>query len=371
VNAKERIDATVALEAPDRVPVAPLLDHYAATYTGITNAELMQDGDKRIAAVLRTMRALGPWDMTFAADTANASLLKVGVAARLRMPGVDLPPDEVHQFVEAEVLTPEDYDVLIDKGVPAFAARLRQRLYPEMTGFDTLRALLSSPFELRRYRRAIEAAGAQMAVGGYLRMPIEVFSLGRSMPAFALDLYDRPEKVKRAAKRFREELTSKVIALARLVGVPRLFLGLARTSPALLSPRHVEEFVWPTLAYIVNMVADAGMTVLLHCDTDWTRALGLLGKLPPRSCILALDGDTDIFVAKEVLGDRMCIMGDVPARLLAFGTKDQVLAYCRRLIERVGKGGGFILSSGCSIPANARAENVRAMAEAVEEWGWY
>jgi hypothetical protein len=353
------------------VPVAPLLDHYAATYTGITNAELMQDGDKRIAAVLKTMQELGPWDMTFAADTANASLLRIGVAAKLRVPGVDLPPDEIHQFVEAEVLAPEDYDVLIDKGVFPFAAQLRQRLYPDMTGFSALRALLSSPFELRRHRRMIEAAGAQMAVGAYLRMPIEVFSLGRSMQAFALDLYDRPEKVKQAAKRFREELTSKVISLARLVGVPRLFLGLARTSPSLLSPQHMEEFVWPTLAYIVGMVADAGMTVMLHCDTDWTRGMGLLRRLPPKSCILELDGDTDIFAAKAALGDRMCIMGDVPARLLAFGTKDQVLAYCRRLIERVGREGGFILSSGCSVPANAKAENVRAMAEAVEEWGWY
>jgi uroporphyrinogen-III decarboxylase len=33
--------------------------------------------------------------------------------------------------------------------------------------------------------------------------------------------------------------------------------------------------------------------------------------------------------------------------------------------------GGFILSSGCSIPPNAKPENVRVMREAVEEYGWY
>jgi len=48
-----------------------------------------------------------------------------------------------------------------------------------------------------------------------------------------------------------------------------------------------------------------------------------------------------------------------------------VLGYCRRLIREVGKGGGFILSSGCSIPATAKAENVKALAEAAEEWGRY
>jgi uroporphyrinogen-III decarboxylase len=48
-----------------------------------------------------------------------------------------------------------------------------------------------------------------------------------------------------------------------------------------------------------------------------------------------------------------------------------VRSYCKRLIEKIGAGGGFILSSGCSIPANAKVENIRAMTEAVEEWGWY
>ncbi len=68
---------------------------------------------------------------------------------------------------------------------------------------------------------------------------------------------------------------------------------------------------------------------------------------------------------KRVLGGHMCIMGDVPATLLAFGSKDEVRQYCQRLIREVGGDGGFILGSGCSIPFNARPENVVAMREAV------
>ncbi|HDP24558.1 MAG TPA: hypothetical protein ENN34_03855 [Deltaproteobacteria bacterium] len=45
--------------------------------------------------------------------------------------------------------------------------------------------------------------------------------------------------------------------------------------------------------------------------------------------------------------------------------------YCRTLIETVGFGGGFILSSGCSIPANAKQETIRALSEAIMEWGFY
>ncbi len=371
MNSRERIAAVTALEAPDRVPLAPLLDHYAATYAGITNAQLMTDGKKRISAVLKTMNDLGPWDMTFPADTANEMLLKTGVPAHVKIPGKDLPENEIHQFDEKEVLKPEDYDLLLEIGAIKFAAHVRRKLYPELKGFRFGRRMLRTLFALRRDRKMIEEAGAVMAVGGYFRMPFDMFSLGRSMQEFAMDLFDRPEKVKAACKRMHEDMAPVAVRMAKLVGVPRIFIGLARSSPAMISPKHIEEFVWPSLNYYVNFAKDHGITVMLHCDTNWQGAFPMLKKLPPQSCILELDGDTDMFKAKEALGGRMCIMGDVPARLLAFGTRDEVLRYCKRLIEGAGRGGGFILSSGCSIPANAKAENVKAMAEAVEEWGYY
>jgi uroporphyrinogen-III decarboxylase len=44
--------------------------------------------------------------------------------------------------------------------------------------------------------------------------------------------------------------------------------------------------------------------------------------------------------------------------------KLEVRAYCRRLISEVGPS-GFILSSGCDVPIDAKYENVKAMVEAV------
>ncbi len=84
-----------------------------------------------------------------------------------------------------------------------------------------------------------------------------------------------------------------------------------------------------------------------------------------------MDGFTDIFKAKEILGNHMCLMGDVPPALLSLGTPEQVTQYCRRLIDQVGRGGGFILAQGCTVPAEAKFENVRAMVEAAERFGDY
>jgi uroporphyrinogen-III decarboxylase len=47
--------------------------------------------------------------------------------------------------------------------------------------------------------------------------------------------------------------------------------------------------------------------------------------------------------------------------LLSIGKPEEVEAYCKRLIDEVGSDGGFILSSGCEIPAAVKAENMRAM----------
>jgi uroporphyrinogen-III decarboxylase len=84
-----------------------------------------------------------------------------------------------------------------------------------------------------------------------------------------------------------------------------------------------------------------------------------------------MDGMTDIFRAKEEIGDHMCIFGDVSASRLVMGSPQEVDEYCHRLIEEVGKGGGFILAGGCEIPANSRPENLKALINSVYKYGYY
>jgi uroporphyrinogen-III decarboxylase len=115
--------------------------------------------------------------------------------------------------------------------------------------------------------------------------------------------------------------------------------------------------------------AGRGITPVLHLDSDWTAFFPYLRELPRGKCVINLDGSSDIFRAKEVLGDHCCLMGDVPAALLKLGEVEEVDEYCRRLIAEVGAGGGFILSSGCTVPIDARPENVAAMQASVHKYG--
>jgi uroporphyrinogen-III decarboxylase len=74
--------------------------------------------------------------------------------------------------------------------------------------------------------------------------------------------------------------------------------------------------------------------------------------------------------AKEILGDTVCIRGNVPLSILVAGTTENVRAYCKKLIDTVGKGGGYIMDAATGLD-DVKPENVKAMFEFTKEYGVY
>ena len=117
-----------------------------------------------------------------------------------------------------------------------------------------------------------------------------------------------------------------------------------------------------------------GFKVWNHWDNDHTPFLETIQTITegiPKGKIVMDFEKTDMKKAKEILGGTVTIYGNVPSALCVYGSPEEVDAYCKQLIDDCAEGGGFILASGCSLPANAKVENVRALTEAVESWGWY
>ena len=142
-------------------------------------------------------------------------------------------------------------------------------------------------------------------------------------------------------------------------------MGGWRTAPEFLSPRLWNRFVWPYMKELVEIVAEEGGIPVLHYDANWDREIERLrDELPARTCVLSLDGKTDIFRAKKILAGHMCLLGDVPPALLTLGTVKDVQAYCDRLLTEVGPD-GFIMAMGCAMPPDAKFDNVKAMVDSV------
>ena len=74
--------------------------------------------------------------------------------------------------------------------------------------------------------------------------------------------------------------------------------------------------------------------------------------------------------AKEVLGGKACIAGNVPISLLTVGTPDDVRAYCKDLIDNVAADGGFIMGPSGQTE-DVKVENVKAMVDFTKEYGVY
>ena len=83
---------------------------------------------------------------------------------------------------------------------------------------------------------------------------------------------------------------------------------------------------------------------------------------------MLLDCLTDIIKTKEIVGDKMCLVGGVPATLFKMGTFEEVEAFCKKLIYIAGAGSGFIISSGCYVPDDAKFESVKATVDTANNY---
>lgn len=355
---KNRIRAAIALEKPDRVPVVPLGDSFAARVAGVKLSEFCTKPDVAYQTMMQVFTSLGEIDGIQHASY-NVNALSMIWLSRVKIPGRDLPENSLWQVEELELMRPDDYDKIIEQGYPKWL----ESFYVER--LDNLMARLG-PF----LGSVPEAIGAWEKIGipavspVIFTVPYEYFCGGRSLRAFVTDLYRMPDKVQAAMDVAMPHLLENARQVCRAFGLMAVWLGGWRAASEFLAPRLWERFVFPYYKQLAEAVIAEGVTPVFHFDSDWTRDLSYFREMPKARCVLSTDGCTDIYKAKEMLGDHMCLMGDVPARMLTLADADEVHAYASRLVRDLGPT-GFILAQGCDIPPDAKPENVRAMIAAV------
>jgi hypothetical protein len=354
-----RILDAVALKQPDRVPVVLEYSGFAAYVTGTPMAQFLKSPLNAQETMIAAYHLVGGGDaMNY--GTFWPYGLCSDYMAKVRVPGVDLPDDEMWQVVESERMQRQDYDRILEAGWPDFFDTYMQtRIFD-----DVPPEYLPPNLPKLDVRKAWRKIGVPVLSGGDVTTPYELMCGARSLPAFAADLIEIPDKVEAVMDAIVPHLAAGSIAKAKKRGYPLLWVGGWQGAPCLLSPAMWNRFVWPYMHRLIEAVTSSGLIALLHLDSNWTRELARFRELPRGRCIVALDGETDIFKAKEVLGDHLCIMGDVSAAMMYLDDPETVHSYCQKLIREIGPA-GFILQSGCDIPANAKLENVQAMVAAV------
>jgi Uroporphyrinogen decarboxylase (URO-D) len=374
----ERIEAATRLQKPDRVPFVPIIDMFASRYAGITQHEMFFDIDKADRALLKTMRDLG-WIDGFSLSYAGmGNVLGFMIPNPPMIPGVRGVPDDASlMFVEECVMEASEYRDIASSGALRWTIGKILQTHPHLKSVPNFvregSRVAGDMTKIARSARNWRKRGVEPLVAvNLVFIPMEWMSIMlRGFNDFTLDLFRYPEDIKIASDAYKKLLWWVGMIGVLTSGVKRVFIGCARISASAISKKQFEELALPELQETCEYFLQRGVTPVLHFDTDWTAFFPLLKALPKRKCILNLDGTSDIFKAKEVLGDHMCIMGDVPAVLLKLGEPEEVHDYCRLLIKEIGPDGGFILSTGCTLPIDAKPENVKAMILSVQKYGCY
>ncbi len=363
---RARIERAMRCEPVDRIPVVYMGLAFSPRYMGMSIAKFCEDGEAACDVTIAAMDRLGGLDGINAPATGRITPgLTTVWLSRIGVPGRDLPPDSLWQVREEEIMTQADYDVIIEKGWQAFVMGYMPKVidmaeFQEFMTWSQTRTISL----LQRYREH----GYAVITGGMGTIPFEYLCGGRSMEKFFLDLYRMPDKVQAAMDVAFPEIVGMTIGIAKTTGLPGVWLGGWRSASALLAPKLWNRFVWPYFVKFAHAVIDAGLTPILHWDQDWTRDLGRLTELPAKKCVLNPDGMTDVRKFKELVGDRMALMGDVPPALLAVGTPGDIRNYVRDLVRDIGPT-GLLLCPGCDAPINAKPENMEAFVAAGKEFG--
>jgi len=407
---QKRIYDTVMLRMPDRIPVGIQTGAFSCRYAGLPLSAMYYDHFTYWEACIDSVVDIDP-DMGGMMLLGESGLLNELLDIRTqRWPGGNLPDDVPYQFVEGEYMKPEEYDLLLsdpsDFVIRYFLPRIYGALEPlaKLPPFRTMAGggflggilgVLASPefralgekiiqanAEQERIMKMMGGIGAIEAQLGYPSQfgfgmgiggaPFDVISdFLRGMRGAMLDMYRCPDKLLAVCEMVQEwQFTRATPAILDTQGnPPRLFMALHRGSDGFMSKKQFEKFYWPGLKNTLIKAVDLGYIVAPVFEGVWDERLEYLLELP-KGKVTFWSERTDIFRAKEVLGDHLCIQGGVPPTLLQAGSTQDVEEHCKKIIKTVGKNGGLLMFPTSAMDF-AKPENVKAMVDTVQKYGAY
>lgn len=399
-----RIQDAIELKQPDRIPFAPFLSFFPVKYAGISFEEAMHDYERLAAAVKK-------FTLDFQPDAFSDTFRLLGWAPTLEIldykqliwPGHGGKPDTTYQFVEGEYMKVEEYDAFLsdpsDFLLRSFLPRVwgamkpLKKLRPLAWAWYTRSAAYVSSFgtpEIANTLGSLVKAGQEslkMTARG-VELVNEMESLGfprqfvssayapfdyigdflRGTHGIMLDMYRNPDKLLAAIDKVLPIMIEQATSVSRTTGVNRVFIPLHKGIDGFMSLEQFKTFYWPSLKKLMLACIDAGLTPNPLFEGDCTSRLEVIRDIPRAKAVYWFER-TDLFKAKAVLGDAVCIEGGVPSWLMINGHPEEVRDRCKKLVDVVGKNGGFIMNGDVGIPDEAKVKNVRAMADFIREYG--
>ena len=399
----QRLVDVYNIREPDRVPVNLPLGSLPCLLYGVNTYDAMYHYGKAVEACRRFNEEYSTELEVFAAPRiTSGKALELLDYKLLKWPGHGLTHDALgFQFIEAEYMRADEYDAFIRDPsgfwLRTFFPRIIGIFSPFtdinslIGGFSTtqlqslsmpgvqefLQKMLDAGKEYRKAGEAIFETAGQAAAHGFPNArfvvcdaPFDIIGdILRGTHGIMTDIYRQPDKLLKALDVIADILISSVLSTPGIKDAPFVYYFLHKGSDGWMSQRQFEKFYWSPLRKVMNALTREGLMQHLFAEGCYNTRLEIINEFP-KGFVSWLFDQTDMARAKKVLGDKCCIEGNIPSSLLMTGSPAEVKEYCRKLIEVCGKGGGYILAAGAGIE-NPKLENLRAIMEAVREYGIY
>jgi uroporphyrinogen-III decarboxylase len=400
-----RIHTAETLGVPDRVPISIPIGNFPAKYAGVLCSDAYYNFDVWYGAVEKTIKDFCP-------DTFGANIYNSGPALELidpktqKWPGHGVAPDQGFQAIEVDSLKADEFEeymrdsnsYMLRKHLPRTVNSLAafsklppmyellhgpgsaQRMAEILTEPDMAKAIATLQKAGRIYRKdrpknaklfkLLAKYGYYMTPAVGAMPPYDTVSHQlRGMTGTMYDMFRQPDKLLELIDFVLKETIEKTPLVPDENGNIRIFMTNTRGSDDFLSKKQFDTFYWPSFKKLVTYLCNHGATPGIFFEGNCDSRVEYLLDLPKGKFIARFD-TSDIFRAKEILKGHCCIEGNIPSSLLQVGSKEDVIAYCKKLIDVCGKDGGYVISPRSSVD-EVKPENLKAMIEFVKEYGVY
>jgi hypothetical protein len=406
---QKRLWDAVQMKVPDRVPVVFGGTFFACKYAGIPYSAAYYDAPTWRKAFKKMIVEMAPDAYGYAPNESGLALEALDTNYT-RWPGYNLPDNVAFQITEKEYMKEDEYDLFLSDPSDYIVRYWLPRVYGVMaplskmpplqslgTNVAGVTALFTSP-EFAKLASAMKKAGeaetrwrsdlegmqaemvslgfpdANLGTRGGVAPPFSTFTNSfRTFNGAVRDMFRQPDKLKAALQKMLDYRIARAVPAVKVPGRPTIGMSGEphRVSDEFFSPKQFEEFVWPYWKQAMDKTYALGYDIIsMFFEGRRDKQIQYFLQYPKGSMLIRF-AESDIFRAKEMLGDRACIMGNVPIAMLQVGSTTDVEEYCRKLIKTVGKNGGFILRCSTDFTQEAKPANVKAMIDSVEKYGRY
>ena len=149
------------------------------------------------------------------------------------------------------------------------------------------------------------------------------------------------------------------------VGAVLLSSDIAFHSSLMVSPNSLRQFIFPWIKEVTQLAHEADKPVIFHSDGNLMEVIPDLIEAGIDALHPIEPAAMDIHEVRSRYGSKLCLIGNVDVDLLIRGTPDEVRLQAEQLVSTFDGQGGYVLSSGNSIPAQVPLENYQALIAAV------